>query len=174
MKPNEREVGPLTLRVIYLLLFIIVFIDSCTPVRQADPEEEVIKSVREFSNQSIVKRDTSAIASTLTHDFHAITSRNQEVVGSYGMAKRFAEDFRLRPDVSYVRTPLSIRIFQPWNTASERGSWVAKWKDVDGSIEISGIYYAKWVRVNGKWLIRAEMFTPRKCVGGKYCEQPPA
>ncbi len=173
MKPKCGEVRVVTLRIAPLLLFVFSSFSCSTPVRVADPEEEVIKSVREFSNQSIANRDTAAIASTLTPDFHAITSRNQAVTGSHGMARRFAEDFKLRPDVSYVRTPLSIRIFQPWNTASERGSWVAKWKDTDGPIEMSGIYYAKWVRVSGKWVIRAEIFTPRKCVGGKYCVEPP-
>jgi len=172
VRPNEGEAVAITFRITSLLLFLI-FLISCTKVREADPEEEVIKSVREFSNQSIANRDTTGIVSTLTPDFHAITSRNAEVTGSHSMAKKFAEEFQLRPDVSYVRTPLQVRIFQPWNSASERGKWVGTWKDVDGTIEVSGIYYAKWVRINGKWLIRAEIFTPRKCVGGKYCEQAP-
>jgi len=169
---NLREKGVLfiPLRTVSFFLFLIVLI-SCTKARKGDPEEEVIKSIRQFSNEAIAKRDTAGIASTLTPDFHVITSRNAEVSGNHNMARKFAEEFKLRPDVSYVRTPMQVRIFQPWNSASERGSWVGKWKDADGTIEVSGIYYAKWVRVNGKWFIRAEIFTPRKCEGGKYCEQ---
>jgi len=172
MKPNGREAVVISLRITSSLLFLIVLF-SCTKVRDEDPEEKVIKSIREFSNQSIANRDTAGIAATLTPNFHAITSRNAEVSGNHSMAKKFAEEFQLRPDVSYIRTPLQVRIFQPWNSASERGKWVGTWKDADGQIEVSGIYYAKWIRVNGKWLIRAEIFTPRKCVGGKYCEQSP-
>lgn len=169
MNLNEREVRT-TLRIAYLLLFLFFF-SYCTQVRQADPEEEVIKSIREFSNQSIAKRDTTAILTTLAVDFHAVTSRNADIDGSNGMIKRFASEFKAKPDVSYVRTPQQVRIFQKWNSASERGSWKATWTDPDGPIEVTGVYYAKWMRVKGKWLIRAEIFVPRQCEGGAYCEQ---
>jgi len=165
-KFKKRVIAP----TIASLLIVILF--SCAG-KKSDPEEEIIKSNRALSNQAIANHDTTGIASVLTDDFHMLTSRNAEVSGKHNAVRKFAEEFNLRNDVVYIRTPDKVVIFQQWNTASEAGHWVGKWTDNGEAIEVSGSYYAKWSRVGGKWLIRAEIFVVQDCSGGKYCEQAP-
>ena len=86
------------------------------------------------------------------------------------MLARFAAD---AADVIYVRTPDVIRVFPEWKMASETGTWVGRWSQDKDKIELSGTYFAKWHKVKGAWLIRAEIFVPLRCTGGKYCDQGP-
>lgn len=140
---------------------------ACTATSQ---EEADIRTVRAASNAAIASHDTASIGATLTEDYHVITSRNAESVGRSAMLTRFAAD---APDVVYIRTPDVIQVFPEWNMASETGTWVGRWSDNGDPIELSGTYYAKWHRMDGQWLIRAEIFTPLICKGGQYCKEGP-
>lgn len=147
--------------------YVCLAVAACTT---QSPQEAEIRLVRTASNAAIAAHDTASMGATLTEDYHVITSRNAESVGRSAMLKRFASD---APDVVYIRTPDVIQVFPEWNMASETGTWLGKWSDKGNPIELSGTYYAKWHQVNGKWLIRAEIFTPLACKGGPYCEQGP-
>jgi ketosteroid isomerase-like protein len=137
-------------------------------------DEKSIRLERNRSNDAIARKDTATMASIWTEDYHIISSRNAESSGRDANRERFAKEFTTRPDVIYIRTPDTIEVFQPWNMAAETGTWVGRWTDEKGSaIEISGTYYAKWHKLNGKWMIRAEIFTPLKCKGGDVCDQSP-
>jgi hypothetical protein len=102
-----------------------------------------------------------------------ISSRDYQIEGKAANRKLFASEFQSKPDVIYVRTPTAINIMEQWNMASENGTWEGSWTDQGSKIEISGSYYAKWHKVNGKWLLRVEVFTPEHCDGGPYCESKP-
>ena len=65
------------------------------------------------------------------------------------------------------------RVFAPWEMAEETGTWVGRWTEPDGRVEIRGTYTAKWRRIDGAWLLEAEVFTPQACTGSKYCTTPP-
>jgi hypothetical protein len=84
-----------------------------------------------------------------------------------------AAQFKNRPDTIYVRKPVTIEVYAPWNVASERGEWTGKWSEPDGALEIGGTYQAQWRRIGGRWLIQAELFVPTHCKGSKYCNQRP-
>jgi hypothetical protein len=174
MKSAVKRGSPFSVTLSPFLFTAFAIATSCdVKVRDMDPEEEVIRSIRDISNRAIARHDTATMASVLTDNFHMITSRNAEASGNHNAVKMFAQEFKARPDVSYVRTPSRVRIFQQWNSASEVGRWVGKWSDSDGAIEVSGTYYAKWIRIQGKWLIRGEIFVARSCKGGKFCETSP-
>jgi hypothetical protein len=84
-----------------------------------------------------------------------------------------AAQFKNRPDTVYVRTPAAIEVYPAWAVASERGEWTGKWTEPDGKLEIGGTYQAQWRKINGQWLIQAELFVPTHCKGAKYCTQRP-
>ncbi len=159
-----------------LLFLILLCLTSCKPSIRAsekDSEAELIRVARNISNQAIAQKDTAALASVWTSDFHIISSRNAEMSGRIANRDRFAAEFASRPDVLYVRTPDSIKVFTKWNMASETGHWVGHWTDKGESIELTGTYFAKWHKINGHWLIRGEIFVPLTCTGGKFCDQSP-
>ena len=81
--------------------------------------------------------------------------------------------FKNRPDTIYVRRPVTIEVYAPWNVASERGEWTGKWTEPDGALEIGGTYQAQWRKVDGRWLIQGELFVPTHCKGSTYCQRRP-
>lgn len=151
----------------FLLLIILI---GCQGPDRADEDELMIREVRQKSNEAIAAHDTTSIGQTLTADYHVVTSRNATSSGRKAMLDRFAKD---APDVVYIRTPEAISVFPEWKMAGEHGTWVGRWTDGIDKIELTGSYYAKWHRVDDKWLIRAEIFVPLNCSGGKFCEKGP-
>ncbi len=136
-------------------------------------ETDKIRAAREFSNQAIEHKDTAALASIWTIDYHLISSRNREGSGRAANRDSFFKEFSDKPDVIYVRTPGRISVFEQWNMASETGTWVGHWTEKGAQIELNGNYFAKWHKVNGAWLIRAEVFVPLMCKGGDFCDRSP-
>ena len=104
---------------------------------------------------------------------HPIASRIHNDIAVHFYLPRFADQFRTRPDVVYDRAPLEVRVYQPWGMAAERGRWTGSWTANDGKIRISGSYFAKWRRINGRWLVESETYVPERCTGGAYCRSTP-
>jgi Domain of unknown function (DUF4440) len=156
-------------------LFILFVSFSCikSPTEVSDEGEAIIRDARNRSNQAIQEKDTVSLASIWTTDYHLITSRNFEASGRDANRSRFANEFKTRPDVIYIRTPSTIEVFPAWNMAAENGTWTGRWTDQNSIIEVKGSYYAKWHNVKGEWLIRSEVFTPLSCEGGKFCDEKP-
>lgn len=156
-----------------LQLGAIVFcMASCKPM-PADVDVESIRKTREASNMAIARQDTAALASTWMDNFLLISSRDSQVDGRDQNARLFAQEFRTKDEVIYVRTPAEIKVMPGWEMASEYGNWIGRWKDGDDKIEIGGNYFAKWHKVDGRWLLRAEVFVPLHCQGGPYCKEKP-
>lgn len=160
---------------IRFIYFSILIIWSCTGTgtKNYSPDEEAIRYGRALSNQSIAAKDTMSIADQWMENFLIITSRGNQVEGKELNRKLFANEFKTKQGVNYVRTPKSVEVMEEWDVASETGTWEGTWIDDGGSVEIGGTYYAKWHKVDGKWLIRVEIFTPAKCIGAKYCKSKP-
>jgi hypothetical protein len=57
--------------------------------------------------------------------------------------------------------------------ASERGEWIGRWTEPDGSLTIGGTYLAQWRKIGGRWLIQGELYVPSHCRGSKYCSRRP-
>lgn len=140
---------------------------------QAGTHEQVIRQRRASSNAAIARHDTAGIGAILAGNVVVVTSNSVHAVGRETNLQRFAEQFRTRPDVVYLRTPDEVRVFEPWGMASERGHWTGSWTDTDGKISIGGSYFAKWRRVNGAWFVESETYVPGTCTGGAYCRTPP-
>ncbi len=132
-----------------------------------------VRHARARSNTAIAQRDTAALVEMVSPSYHSVSSRNAHTSGRDGVLTQWRRQFTTYPDVAFTRTPLTIQLFAPWQMAEERGGWVGRWTESDGRVEIRGTYVAKWRRVNGRWLLEAEIFTPRACSGSAYCTRPP-
>jgi hypothetical protein len=84
-----------------------------------------------------------------------------------------AQQFVDRPDVVWVRTPDSLRVFLPWGMSAEYGTWRGSWTQGDDKIEIGGPYFGKWQKEGERWRIQAEIFVPTWCRGGAFCDRKP-
>ena len=68
----------------------------------------------------------------------------------------------------YDRVPTGVTVSDHWPLAFEAGTWTAR-RGGKGQALITGQYSAQWVKRDGKWLIRAELFVALTC-GGTGCE----
>lgn len=155
------------------LLFTLTIIRIAVWVHSTPTDEQEIRATRTLSNQAIAAHDSIRIADYWAEDFVVITSRNLEIHGREENRKSFAQEFKTRKKVRYVRTPETIRVFESWNMAAETGNWTGEWLESDGQVKISGTYYAKWHKIEGHWKIRAEVFTPLVCSGSNFCNTKP-
>lgn len=150
--------------------FLIAF--ACQP--SVSDDELAIRAARADSNAALANHDTTALAMTLTEDYHVVTSRNAVSVNRSSMLARLAADWSSKPDLIYLRSTSAIEVFGQWQMAGENGTWEGTWTEANGDrIKLTGNYYAKWHKVHGAWLIRAEIFTALKCEGGHYCDKGP-
>jgi uncharacterized protein (TIGR02246 family) len=140
--------------------------------RQAS-DDQLIREARTRSNQAIAAHDLPAIARAWMEDVHVVSSTSAQTAGREANRERMARQFTNRPDTVYVRQPTTIEVYSPWAVASERGEWTGRWTEPDGPLEIAGTYMAQWRKVDGQWLIQAELFIPTRCTGAAYCRQRP-
>jgi ketosteroid isomerase-like protein len=143
---------------------------------QAPPpaDEQLIRAARARSNAAIAAHDTAAIARVWMENVHIVTSTSAQATGRQANGERMSRQFASRPDTVYVRQPSAIEVYPAWSVASERGDWTGKWTEPDGVVEIGGTYHAQWRKVDGQWLIQAELFVPTRCRGSRYCSQRPS
>jgi ketosteroid isomerase-like protein len=140
---------------------------------QSSPDEKLIREVRARSNAAIAAHDPPAIARAWMDDVHVVSSTSAQTAGKAANQERMMQQFARRPDTIYVRTPITIDVNAAWAVASERGEWTGGWTEPDGKMTIGGTYLAQWRKVNGQWLIQAELFVPTHCAGSRYCKQRP-
>jgi ketosteroid isomerase-like protein len=143
------------------------------PGAQIASDEQFIRAARNLSNAAIAKHDLDGIASIWMENVHVVSSTSAQGAGKAANRERMAAQFKNRPDTIYVRKTVTVEIYEPWNVASERGEWTGKWTEPDGALEIGGTYQAQWRKVDGRWLIQAELYVPTRCKGGKYCRERP-
>ena len=125
--------------------------------RGSSHEVEILRA-REISNAALLKKDTEVFISILMPDYHVVTSTNWQLSGHDDQRKMMDMVMEKYPDAVYVRTPHKVEVNLSRSTAAESGTWTGKWTDVDKEIGLKGIYFAKWTRLDGEWLIQAEIF----------------
>jgi len=142
---------------------------------QAAPTNDraAIGEARADSNGAIARHDIAGVAKHWMPDVSIVTSTGAHGDGRDVNASRMAAQFNRRPDTIYVRTPTEVDVFAAWNVASERGEWTGRWTEPDGVVNVAGTYLAQWRKVNGVWLIQAEVFVPTRCTGSSYCAARP-
>ena len=141
--------------------------------RQQSGDEQLIREARARSNTAIRGHDPAAMARLWMDDVHVVRSTGAQVAGRERNQQRMAQQFATRPDTIYVRKPSAIDVYLPWAVASERGDWTARWTEPDGIVDMAGTYMAQWRRIDGMWLIQAELYVPTRCAGSRYCSQRP-
>ena len=165
-------------RMALALLFLVCvaatrFPKTSVQVRQQSKDEQLIREARARSNAAIRAHDPVAMARLWMDDVHVGRSTGAQVAGREANQQRMAQQFASRPDTIYVRQPSAIDVYSPWAMASERGDWTARWTEPDGVVQMAGRYMAQWRRIDGAWLIQAELYVPTRCAGSKYCSQRP-
>jgi ketosteroid isomerase-like protein len=136
-------------------------------------DEAAIRAARNRSNRAIAAHDLDGVASVWLPEFHSVSSTNAQANGRDAARASFARYFETRPDVVYLREPNTIAVNSAWGQAGESGRWSGSWTQADGVTRVGGIYFAKWKRADGRWMLLAETFVQTSCSGTTYCQLPP-
>ena len=136
-------------------------------------DESMIRAARDYYNRAIAKHDTSAMASVWLEEYSSVSSTNAQNKGREAARISFAGLFKDRPDVVYIREPRTVTVNKKWGQAGESGKWTGKWTLKEGVTKVGGEYYAKWKKVDGRWMLLTEVFVQTSCSGTSYCAAPP-
>jgi ketosteroid isomerase-like protein len=143
-----------------------------TPV--SDPhaaDRDAIRNARLAQNEAIAVADLDGIAAFWTDDVQARPGLGPPIAGRAAYRRAFAGD---APGEVFVRAPVSIEVSEHWPLAFETGAWSWHLAGSQSPPIVIGRYSAQWVRRDGRWLIRAEVFVPLSCeaAGCSYPHTP--
>jgi len=151
------------------LLLVVV---TATAIAQA-ADETAIRAARDRSNRAIAAHDLEGVAALWLPEYHSVSSTNAQANGRDAARENFAQYFKNRPDVVWRREPTALTVNTAWGQAGEQGRWTGRWTQADGVTRVGGIYFAKWKKMNGQWMLLAETFVQTTCSGTVYCDSPP-
>ncbi len=119
-------------------------------------EAALIRAARTAQTAAIASGDFDAVASFWAEDITVRRAMGQSVSG---IAEALAA---LTPGndapLVYQREAVSIEVSAYWPFAFEEGRWSGHHGNVKATPVISGRYAAQWVKQDGRWLIRSEVF----------------
>lgn len=120
--------------------------------------ELAIRARRATFNRAIAEGDAAAIAPILARDCVMITGTDSAVIaGRLAQVKVWRRDFVAPSRDIYLRSAESFDISAVESIAMEHGTWNAT--APSGACTATGTYAAKWRKVQGEWVIEAEVFT---------------
>lgn len=116
----------------------------------------VIRQARAAQTRALAASDLEAVAAYWTDD---ITIRRAlgHAVSGVAQARQMLQPGP-GPSLIYQRTALHVEVSAHWPLAWEEGRWTAHPGDVGRAAVMGGRYAAQWVRRDGRWLIRSEVF----------------
>jgi ketosteroid isomerase-like protein len=147
-----------------ILTFIVLL--AAMRVTEAQPtnasrEAAAVRSARDSQNKAIAARDFDRMASFWAPDV--------EIRASLGRVLRGRDEYRtaLSADTAliYRRGPdlVDVASNEKWPLAFESGSWSGR-RSANSAPIIRGRYAAQWIRMNGRWLIRSEVFVMNEVI----------
>jgi ketosteroid isomerase-like protein len=148
-------------------LVALLFLVPCTPLAQsASQAVGEVRSARLAQNAAIAVHALDSVATFWAKDVVIVSSRGAVMRGKDTYRQAFAGDSVM----IYVRTPVRIEAASAWPLVWEEGTWVGQ-RGANGPAAIGGRYAAQWHRIDGRWLIRSELFVALHC-SGDPCRWP--
>lgn len=122
----------------------------------SDSDANLIRAARAAQTAAIASGDFDAVASFWTEDITVRRALGQPVSG---IAEALAA---LKPiddaALVYQREAVSVEVSRHWPLAFEEGRWSGHPGSAQVAPVIGGRYAAQWVKQDGRWLIRSEVF----------------
>jgi ketosteroid isomerase-like protein len=139
---------------------IIVLVALClgSPPCRAATDQETIKTERLQQNAAIAAFKVDEVAAFWTEDVTICRGLGVQLAGKAAYRKLFESDAPSPSQIVYQREPSAIEVSPHWPLAFETGIWSGHRGGANGPVVISGRYSAQWVKREGRWFIRAEVF----------------
>jgi len=131
-------------------------------------EAAAVRSVRAAQNTAIAQHDLERVASYWTDDVVIRSALGRVINGRAGYRAVLGADSL----TSYRREPDRVDVSDNdrWPLAFESGTWTGS-DPHTGRLLIRGRYAAQWIKREGRWLIRSEVFVALGCAG-TGCSRP--
>ena len=127
--------------------------------------EAEIRTARAIQTKAIADRDFDVAALTWTEDVTMRRALGQAVVGRSGYYEMLLSTSSGQNPVIYQRVAVTVDVSDRWPLAYEEGRWSGHIGDAGGKPVMTGRYAAQWVKRDGRWLIRSEVFVALTCEG---------
>ena len=124
-----------------------------------------IKTARATQNKAMADRDFDLAASFWTDDVTMRRALGQAVMSRSEYREMLMSASSAQSPVIYQRVAVSVDVSDRWPLAYEEGRWTGHLGGVDGQAVIAGRYAAQWIKRDGHWLIRSEVFVALSCEG---------
>jgi ketosteroid isomerase-like protein len=122
--------------------------------------QQAIRAARAALNDAIARRDVDGIAAFFLSTYRVVTARSRQYDGKEASRRSWSEMLGRDPSMIHNGTPDEIHVNDEWGMAEERGRWTGRVAAIDGPIDLTGVYSAKWHNTPDGWLLQAEIFTP--------------
>jgi hypothetical protein len=119
-------------------------------------DELEIRLRRAAFNRALAEADLDAIGAILARDVVLITGTDSAILaGRKAQLLAWKREFSAPARIIYTRTPETVTPSPVEPIALEQG----KWQGVSGGHPVaSGVYSAKWRKIDGDWVIEAEIY----------------
>lgn len=159
----------------FLATSTVVFASQAQPVVakqiHSGSAETAIRSARSELNAALINRDLKTTARYWLPDVSTIGGDGSLWVGRSKNIDGFAKIFKDPNFVSGRRTPDAIEVATGGpKEAAETGVWEWRERVTSQILTHGGRYLVMWQLVNGKWLIRSELYVTTSCTGGTGCK----
>lgn len=145
------------MRARHLCLAFLVILLPC--IAEASLDAEAIRQARLDQNHAMAIGDVERAASFWTDDITLRRGLGSSLIGKEAY-RAWLENAPNKEGLIYVREPDFIEVSSNWPLAYESGTWTAQRGD---AVVITGRYSAQWVKREGSWLIRSEVFVALSC-----------
>jgi ketosteroid isomerase-like protein len=141
---------------LFIFLFMLTFHQAFTQ-NIHNNDIATIKSNRAASNDAITRHDVDGIAKFWLDDFVQVIGRGIYQTGKDSIIASWKALFNSNSQVAYTRDPKEITISDNDTLAWEQGEWIGIHTYSKG-----GNYAAMWIKRNGNWMLKAELFVSLK------------
>ena len=138
---------------------------SLTRAVSSNADAQAVRMARAAQNRAIAAGDIDSIAAFWTDDVEIRRGLGQLIVGRTAYRQLWVPTDDPDAALIYQREPATVTVSSRWPLAYESGTWAGHLGRANGPAMIGGSYAAQWVKRNGRWLIRGEVFVALGCEG---------
>jgi ketosteroid isomerase-like protein len=150
--------------------FFVAAMGVAALVAQAQPvnaasDEAKIKESRRLQTQALAKNDLDTVVKYWDPAITIRRALGHPVDGAVAARKLLepAPNQNSATAVVYQREATSVAVSSNWPLAYEEGRWSGHVGTADSKAILAGKYAAQWVKRDGVWLIRSEVFVAIDC-----------
>lgn len=159
-----------------VLFFCFCTLSAAAQSSDTATDEAAIKEARRLQTQAIAKNDLDTVVKYWDSAITIRRALGHPVDGAAAARKVLEPASPASPATAivYQREATSVSVSPNWPLAYEEGRWSGHVGTVDSKPVLAGKYAAQWVKRNGSWLIRSEVFVAIDCadVGCKAVALP--